>query len=121
MFLKERLLWLSMGYNILTVNYRGSTGFGLKNLNQLPGNIFEIDVEDCMKLFQKCLNTYKEEIDQTKLGIYGGSHGGFLTTSIISHPKWVDKFAAACIWNPVTAMHSAMLFSDIPDWLYSAN
>ena len=107
-FGKERILWMSLGYSILSVNYRGSTGLGLKKLNELSGKVFEMDVNDSLNLFQKCLDTFKDEIDEEKLGVYGGSHGGFLTCSVISHPDWKDKFAAACIWNPVTAMHSTV-------------
>jgi len=119
MFLKEKLLWATLGYNLCIVNYRGSVGFGLKFLEELSGNVFEMDVNDCLDLFQKCLDDYGDEINSEKLGVYGGSHGGFLTCSIISHPNWIDRFQAACIWNPVTAMHSAICFSDIPDWHYS--
>ncbi|CAI2385616.1 unnamed protein product [Moneuplotes crassus] len=118
-FIQDNLLWLSLGYNLFVANYRGSLGFGLKFSDQLSGNAYNLDVADCLDLFSQCLTTFKEEIDDTKLGIYGGSHGGYLTCSIISHPEWINKFSAACIWNPVTAMHSAMVFSDLPDWFYS--
>lgn len=118
-FLKEKILWLSLGYNIFSVNYRGSTGYGLKFCEALAGNVFTMDVNDCLNLFQKCIDTYPEEVDDTRLGVYGGSHGGFLTCSVISHPDWADRFKAACIWNPVTAMHSTVSFSDIPDWHYA--
>ncbi|CAI2385739.1 unnamed protein product [Moneuplotes crassus] len=118
-FLKEKLLWMALGYNLFSVNYRGSLGYGLKFAESLSGKVFTMDVDDSLNLFQQCIDTFASEIDQTRLGIYGGSHGGFLTCSIISHPDWVDRFSAACIWNPVTAMHATVTFSDIPDWHYS--
>jgi len=119
MFMHSRLLWVSLGYNLLVVNYRGSTGYGLKQCEALSGNVLEMDADDCMALLEQCLQKFADEIDSKKLGVYGGSHGGFLTCCLVSHPEWCDKFAAACIWNPVTAMHSALLFSDIPDWHHS--
>ena len=59
-------------------------------------------MNDWVNLLQKCIETFNDEIDETKLAIYGASHGGFLTCSIISHPGWNEKFKAACAWNPVT-------------------
>lgn len=118
-FLKSRLLWLSLGYNLCVVNYRGSIGYGLKQLEALSGHVFEHDIGDTLALFQQCIDSFPDEVDADRLGVYGGSHGGYLTCAAISHPEWKDRFKAACIWNPVTAMHSALLFSDIPDWHYS--
>ena len=119
MFLKSRALWLWLGYNLCIVNYRGSGGYGLKFMESLSGHVFEYDVNDTVDLFSMCLEKFKDEIDETKLGIYGGSHGGFLTCSIISHIDWNEKFKAAWIWNPVTAMHMSYMVSDIPDWHWS--
>ncbi|CAI2385869.1 unnamed protein product [Moneuplotes crassus] len=119
MFQKDKLLWISLGYNLFFVNYRGSLGYGLKFAESLSGNVFTMDVDDCLNLFQQCIDIFDSEIDQSKLCVYGGSHGGYLTCSMISHPDWNDRFAAACIWNPVTAMHATVTFSDIPDWHYS--
>lgn len=114
-----RLLWISLGYNLFVVNYRGSLGFGLKHADALSGKVFDVDVNDCLDLLQLCIDTFSDEVDTDNLGVEGGSHGGYLTCCLISHPEWCDKFAAACIWNPVTAMHAAVVFSDIPDWHYS--
>jgi acylaminoacyl-peptidase len=38
----------SLGYAIVAVNYRGSTGFGEASLQSLPGHIGRHDVDDCM-------------------------------------------------------------------------
>ena len=119
-FIKQRLHLLSLGYNLCVVNYRGSLGYGLKNVEKLWGNIFDMDVQDCMDLLNHWIEVYQDEIDQSRLGIYGGSHGGYLTCSIISHPDYRFKFAAAWIWNPVTSIHSLLCISDIPDWWYSS-
>ena len=118
-FLKSRMLWLCLGYNLWFVNYRGSGGYGLKFMESLSGHVFDYDINDTLNLFSICLEKFSEEIDDTKLGVYGGSHGGYLSCSIISHPDWATKFKAACIWNPVTAMNMSTMVSDIPDWHWS--
>ena len=120
-FLKSRLLWLSMGYNLWVVNYRGSIGYGVDKLNELSGKALDVDINDTLKLFSYWLENFHEDIDDSKLGVYGGSHGGYLTCSVISHPEWIKKFAAAWIWNPVVDMHSSMLSSEIPEWVSSTS
>ena len=42
-----------MGFGILIVNYRGSTGYGLKFLDFLSGNAFEYDVNDTFDLLSE--------------------------------------------------------------------
>lgn len=39
---------VSLGYAVIAVNYRGSTGFGEDALQSLPGHIGTNDVEDCV-------------------------------------------------------------------------
>ena len=68
-FLKSRALWLSLGYNLCIVNYRGSIGYGIDKLNELPGNVFNIDVEDTLGLFNHCIDKFNWELDTSKLGI----------------------------------------------------
>lgn len=38
----------AVGYNIVTINYRGSTGFGEDFLQSLPGKIGDADIRDCI-------------------------------------------------------------------------
>lgn len=37
----------SLGYSILMINFRGSTGFGQNSIDSLPGKIGTNDVNDC--------------------------------------------------------------------------
>lgn len=36
----------SLGYSVLLINYRGSSGYGQKFIQSLPGRVGSIDVED---------------------------------------------------------------------------
>jgi len=41
---------LMLGYTLLIVNFRGSTGYGKNSMDALLGNIGVVDVEDCGNL-----------------------------------------------------------------------
>jgi dipeptidyl aminopeptidase/acylaminoacyl peptidase len=49
-------------------------------------------------------------VDATRLGVTGGSYGGFMTNWIIGH---TDRFKAAVTQRPVSNMHSFYGTSDI--------
>ena len=38
----------SLGYTVVLVNFRGSTGFGEENIQSLPGRVGANDVADCI-------------------------------------------------------------------------
>lgn len=48
---------VSLGYNLVLVNFRGSTGFGEDSIQSLPGNIATNDVLDCMACLQAAIDT----------------------------------------------------------------
>ena len=99
---------------VLNVNYRGSTGFGQASIDSLPGNIGRNDVQDMVQATQEALQAYPELLDDSRLAVVGGSHGGFLTAHLIGqHPS---MFKAAAMRNPVTNIPSMNGVTDIPDW-----
>lgn len=67
---------LSMGIGVLAPNIRGSTGYGKKFQMMIHRNWHKItgDLEACAKYMQS-LNW----VDPERLGVYGGSFGGFAT------------------------------------------
>lgn len=46
---------LELGYTIVTVNFRGSLGYGERHLQSLPGNIGTYDVADCIAALDYCI------------------------------------------------------------------
>lgn len=57
-------------YAILEVNYRGSVGFGQKNIESLTGNIGKQDVSDCVQATKAAIETGL--VDGNRVGICGG-------------------------------------------------
>ena len=58
-------------------------------------------------------------IDPKKVGVTGGSHGGFLTGHLIGHEEFKDIWGAAAVRNPVLDLSYMLSATDIPDWIYA--
>jgi dipeptidyl aminopeptidase/acylaminoacyl peptidase len=70
------------GYTYLAPNYRGSTGYGLE-FERANYNDWGIgDTQDCLHA-AKYLRTFKE-IKPERIGIAGGSYGGYMTIASLS-------------------------------------
>lgn len=70
------------GYAVLAVNNRGSSGYG-KTFFQLDNqNHGEGDLQDCIE--GKNWLAEQPEIDGEKIGIIGGSYGGFMTMAALT-------------------------------------
>ena len=70
------------GYTILAVNNRGSSGYGKSFYKMDDRNHGEKDLKDCVwgkKWLQK-----QEYIDENKIGIIGGSYGGYMTMAAMT-------------------------------------
>ena len=70
------------GYAILAVNNRGSSGYGKSFYKMDNRNHGEKDLKDCVwgkKWLQK-----QEHIDENKIGIIGGSYGGYMTMAAMT-------------------------------------
>lgn len=101
-------------YAVLHVNFRGSTGFGQAALESLAGNAGTQDVLDVVAATRAAIDT--GTIDPDRVGICGGSHGGFLAAHLSGqHP---DLFKVASMRNPCINIASMVTATDIPDWCY---
>ena len=101
-------------FAVLYVNFRGSTGFGQAALESLAGNAGTQDVLDVVAATRAAIDT--GAIDPDRVGICGGSHGGFLAAHLSGqHP---DIFKVASMRNPCINIASMVTATDIPDWCY---
>jgi len=113
-FYTEMAFLANLGYAQMVVNYRGSLGFGHKNIRTLPGNCSVNDVQDCMTALEWCFT--ERGCDRSKAFLTGGSHGGFLTCHLIG--QFPEVFKAAVTRNPVTNVAAMVGVTDIPDWCW---
>ncbi|XP_023676839.2 acylamino-acid-releasing enzyme isoform X1 [Paramormyrops kingsleyae] len=101
-----------MGFAILLVNYRGSLGYGQDSILSLPGNVGDQDVRDVQHAVESLIKL--GEIDEQKVAVSGGSHGGFLACHLIG--QFPDFYKACVSRNPVINLASMISSTEIPDW-----
>ncbi|MCP4443204.1 MAG: S9 family peptidase [Aureispira sp.] len=70
------------GYAILAVNNRGSSGYGKTFFAGDDRNHGDKDLKDC--IWGKKWLQSKDYIDQEKIGILGGSYGGYMTMAAMA-------------------------------------
>jgi len=114
-FLLNRNFLLLQGFALLVLNYRGSIGYGARALRSLIGLFGQNDVQDCGELIKAAL-AENDHLDANRVGIFGASHGGFLTAWLVGDPRFKDLFKCAALWNPVINMSAMISLTDIPEW-----
>jgi dipeptidyl aminopeptidase/acylaminoacyl peptidase len=65
------------GYTVLDIDYRASEGYGRDYRTAIYRHMGGRDLQDHIDGKQLLVNTYG--IDSNRVGIYGGSYGGFIT------------------------------------------
>ena len=97
-FFDEFQVQAGAGYAVLYSNPRGSSGYSEEWGRAIRGPIEggegwgSRDYEDVMAVLNEALERF-DFIDPERLGVLGGSYGGFMTSWIVSH---TDRFQAAC-------------------------
>jgi dipeptidyl aminopeptidase/acylaminoacyl peptidase len=81
--------WTSRGFCVADVNHRGSTGYGRAFRDSLRGRWGIADVADCVAVARHLADT--GVVDPARLGIRGGSAGGFTTLAALT---FHDTFTA---------------------------
>lgn len=107
-FFHEMQLWASRGYFVFFCNIHGSAGQD-NEYGDVRGKYGTIDYDDLMNFTDKVLATYPD-IDQARLGITGGSYGGFMTNWVIGH---TNRFKAAASQRSIANWLSFEHVSDI--------
>ena len=91
-------LLASRGYVVLDVDYRASSGYGRDWRTAIYRHMGGKDLEDIVDGAKYLVA--KEQINPKRIGVYGGSYGGFITLmAMFTTP---DVFAAGAALRPVT-------------------
>jgi dipeptidyl aminopeptidase/acylaminoacyl peptidase len=91
-------LLLSKGYLVLDIDYRGSRGYGRDWRTAIYRHMGGKDLDDHVDAAHWLVKEHG--VDPKRIGIYGGSYGGFITLmAMFTTP---DVFAAGAALRPVT-------------------
>jgi dipeptidyl aminopeptidase/acylaminoacyl peptidase len=108
-FFDEFQVYAGAGYVVIYTNPRGSQGYGEAFTRAVLGDWGGGDYLDCMAGLDTALS-HCDFIDAERLGVMGGSYGGFLTSWIIGHTQ---RFKAACSERAVNNTYTLFGTSDI--------
>lgn len=108
-FFHEMQLLASKGYGVLYINPRGSHSYSQEFVDAVRGDYGGNDYLDIMAAVDYALETY-DWIDKDRLGVTGGSYGGFMTNWIVGH---TDRFKAAVTQRSISNWISFYGVSDI--------
>ncbi|MGE7624423.1 S9 family peptidase [Viridibacillus sp. NPDC096237] len=115
-FFHELQLLAAQGYGVLYINPRGSHGYSQEFVDAVRGDYGGGDYEDIMAGLDAVL-AEQGWIDTDRLGVTGGSYGGFMTNWIVGH---TNRFKAAVTQRSISNWVSFFGVSDIgyyfSDW-----
>ena len=87
--------WANRGYAVLRMNFRGSTGYGKKFLDAGNGEWGQKMQDDITWGVKDLIN--KGIVDKDKVGITGGSYGGYATLAGVTFTPDLYKVAVAVV------------------------
>jgi dipeptidyl aminopeptidase/acylaminoacyl peptidase len=110
-FFHELQLLVARGYNVLFTNPRGSRGYGEAFSSGIRGAWGDLDYRDLMAALDAIVE--RPDVDTSRLGVAGGSYGGYMTNWIVGH---TDRFKAAVTMRSLSNLVSFYGTSDIGTW-----
>jgi dipeptidyl aminopeptidase/acylaminoacyl peptidase len=111
-FFHEFQILAGMGYVVFYVNPRGSDGYGEHFRRQVVRDWGGKDYVDLMSSLDQLVES-TGYIDPKRMGIGGGSYGGYMTNWVIGQ---TDRFAAAASMRSISNLVSEYAQHDIVLW-----
>ncbi|RSD14853.1 S9 family peptidase [Amycolatopsis eburnea] len=105
----EAQVYAAAGYAVVVGNPRGSAGYGQTHGHAITHGFGTVDVDDVLALLDKALE--RPDLDASRVGVMGGSYGGFMTSWLAAHHG--ERFKAAWSERAVNAWDSMVGSSDI--------
>ena len=110
----ETQVYVSAGYAVVQCNPRGSSGYGQAHGRAIRAAWGELDAADVLAFLDAALQD--PALDADRVGVMGGSYGGYLTTLLLGR---TDRFVAAvserAFLDPVSFVGSADIGWFFPD------
>jgi dipeptidyl aminopeptidase/acylaminoacyl peptidase len=106
-FFHEMQMLAGRGYNVVYANPRGSVGYGYRFTAALAKDWGDPMFRDEMAVMDAIAK--RPDVDTHRLGVLGGSYGGYATLWVIGHTR---RFKAAVAERVVSNMTSSFLACD---------
>ena len=113
-FFDEFQVYCGAGYAVVFSNPRGSSGSteewarAIRGPGEDGGGWGSVDFDDCMAVIDEAVRDF-DFVDPDRLGVIGGSYGGYMTSWIVGHS---DRFKAAVSERAVNNFDSQWGSSD---------
>jgi dipeptidyl aminopeptidase/acylaminoacyl peptidase len=107
-FFHELQYWAGQGYNVVFSDPRGSVGHGHAFEAALNGKWGEAMFDDVQRVMDAVVR--RSNVDPNRLGVSGGSYGGYATTWVIAH---TNRYKVAIAERAVTNLTSEQLAADL--------
>lgn len=110
-FFHEFQVLAALGFLVLYVNPRGSDGYGEEFRRAVALDWGGADFGDLMACLDQVVAGGR--VDEARIGVAGGSYGGYMTNWAIGH---TDRFAAAVAMRSISNLISEYAQHDIALW-----
>jgi dipeptidyl aminopeptidase/acylaminoacyl peptidase len=111
-FMHEFFFLAAQGYVVVFCNPRGSRGYGEEHTKAIWNSWGSVDYDDLMAWTDHVAE--RPYIDPERMGVVGGSYGGYMTNWVIGH---TDRFRAAVTMRSVSNLISFWGSSDL-NWAF---
>ncbi len=108
-FFDEAQVYAGAGYAVVLPNPRGSAGYGQEHGRTILHRLGTVDADDVLALLDAAL--MRDDLDESRVGVMGGSYGGFMTAWLASQAP--GRFVAGISERSVNAWDSFAGSSDI--------
>ncbi|HYL27924.1 MAG TPA: S9 family peptidase, partial [Candidatus Nitrosotalea sp.] len=106
-FFHEFQLYAAMGYNVVFSDPAGSTGHGYAFEEALENNYGDAMFQDVQAVMDAVVT--RPDVDATRMGVLGGSYGGYATLWVIAH---TNRYKVAVAERAVSNLQSENLAAD---------
>lgn len=113
-YFDEAQVYVEAGYAVVMCNPRGAAGYGQEHGRVIKEAMGTVDMQDVLAFLNGAVQKY-DELDSERLGVMGGSYGGYLTAWLIANDH---RFQGAIVERGFLDPESFIGSSDI-GWFFS--